>query len=130
MSLSRLLLTSMLLFLSACQTAPTTTDNLQAVEERTFDAPAETLYRLSIDTVAGLGWAVSDSDPSAGLIEAGTPATMKSFGNQVTVQITASAPEKSLVKVTSRSRRATRLEMNKTNITQFYQALSQNLADR
>ncbi|MCU7937088.1 MAG: hypothetical protein KZQ99_19830 [Candidatus Thiodiazotropha sp. (ex Dulcina madagascariensis)] len=130
MSLSRLLLTSMLLFLSACQTAPTTTDNLQAVEERTFDAPAETLYRLSIDTVAGLGWAVSDSDPSAGLIEAGTPATMKSFGNQVTVQITASAPEKSLVKVTSRSRRAVRLEMNKTNITQFYQALSQHLADR
>ncbi|MCU7906561.1 MAG: hypothetical protein KZQ76_12110 [Candidatus Thiodiazotropha sp. (ex Epidulcina cf. delphinae)] len=129
MSLHRLLLTSTLLFLSACHTAPTT-DNPRAVEERTFDAPPEVLYRHAIDAVTGLGWAVSDADPSSGLIEAGTPARMGSFGRQVRVRITASAPDQSLVKVTVESRRADRSAMNKTNVTQFYQALNQHLADR
>jgi hypothetical protein len=97
------------------------TGALKPVEERTFPVAREAAYSAAIATIVALGWQVTHSAPSEGIVTASTPVTMSTFGDNVTVHVVSVAPGQSRVDVTSATpRQVVDWGKNRENVERFY----------
>ena len=92
--------------------------------EKSIHVPFNTVYNKSKETIAQLGWTLEADKREKGILEASTPTSFLSWGEQIEIKLT--VINQSLTKVTVISNVHSQLVSwgkDSTNETQFIQTL-------
>ena len=91
-----------------------------------LDKPQSEIYKHCINILEGNNFSVSNSDEFSGIIEAESEISSKSWGENITVELESLENQKTLVKITSRSKMPTTLVDWGKNDENIY-AIKENL---
>jgi len=71
------------------------------IRKETFSTSVNEAFQASLDCVKKLGWEIIKQDPDLGEIKAKTGATLRSWGENISIKTIADQPSQTTISVTS-----------------------------
>lgn len=110
---------------TSCVTSSSTMDNKDL--QREYTEEYDEVYNQAVNTVTTLAWDLKQTEKESGLIQAETPASAFTSGDEVTIRITDGDNEKVKVDIISASNQAFDWGKDEQNIRKFYEKMDELL---
>jgi hypothetical protein len=121
------LMLPMLLVISACATT-TSTMGSEDLKPRVFTANFDRVWGEALNAAASVSWEITNTEKASGIINAKTPMSLWTYGDNVTIRVIQMDEGRVRVELASTSAQAFDWGKNKRNIERFYTALSRGLS--